>query len=454
MSDGEISWFVVQSAFALWFFVSVNASIIATSVLLPWVRRKSEAAVREWPALAVVVPCYLPNEEAIIVDTLEAIAASSYDGRLDIVVPYNSPRQLAVEQQLATLERVHGRSVLCHKVCDSTSKAENVMYALEELISDDVKVVVIFDADHHPEPYAIERMVRVLLAYPKSACAQGAVHVARGGPPWLRWVVGGMEWVSWNFYAPGISVLVGSAWFAGGNAAWRREDLQELGLNTNTLTEDVDISVRCMMEARRIQIVPWSRVNELCPPSLMAFLRQRARWAVGWEQVMLQYAGRIARCDLRFCGKMRVYMLLLPRYVGALSSIFMVSNLISTTLMLLDKDQRAIALPIAVLSSITGHTSAWALFAILLSLAYGGYGLECTLKVLSFLCIGLPYAFFQLVLVIYAWAKLLCCAVTWVPTARAANAEVHRIKVARNGQARRRAKHLRLPDAIEAAEEA
>ena len=47
-----------------------------------------------------------------------------------------------------------------------------------------------------------------------------------------------MEWASWHFWGPGLSLLAGSAYFGGGNAAWRRDALEALGFDSTMLTED------------------------------------------------------------------------------------------------------------------------------------------------------------------------------------------------------------------------
>ena len=44
-----------------------------------------------------------------------------------------------------------------------------------------------------------------------------------------------MEWASWHFWGPGLSLLAGSAYFGGGNAAWRREALEGLGIEAPLL---------------------------------------------------------------------------------------------------------------------------------------------------------------------------------------------------------------------------
>ena len=54
----------------------------------------------------------------------------------------------------------------------------------------------------------------------------------------------------------------------------------------------VDASLRATAHGHTVRLVPWAQVSELCPPSVGALLKQRMRWAMGWEQV----AGR------RLCG--------------------------------------------------------------------------------------------------------------------------------------------------------
>ena len=54
--------------------------------------------LERWPSVALIVPCYLPNEEAIVMETVRHMCEKiEYPGPMRLVVVYNTPRPCAVQ---------------------------------------------------------------------------------------------------------------------------------------------------------------------------------------------------------------------------------------------------------------------------------------------------------------------------------------------------------------------
>ena len=310
------------------------------------------------------------------------------------------------------------------------SKSQNLEYALEHLVGD-AEMVVIFDADHHPRPETIEHLIRTLVHNPQFAMAQGSVLVERGGYRILRCLADGMEWASWSFWGPGLSLLVGSAYFGGGNAAWRTDTLKHLGFDKTMLTEDIDVSIRALSLGYRMQFVPWAQVGELCPATLAAFYKQRLRWAMGWEQVtgrrfqMLFNSTRIPESR-----KWRTMILLVSRYFVLLTVILAVFNSLRPICHHWATGTR-LSIPAPIQAAIE---STWILTVL------GMMSLVCALlvnsepwwrwcHVVAFVPLSSLYLLWTLLLICISWVKLACCELTWVPTARSASAESHAIRL-------------------------
>jgi len=319
-------------------------------------------------------------------------------------------------------------------VLGSRSKAENLMYGMEHLVPKDTSIVIIFDADHHPRPDCVSTLVRTLIAHNFSA-VQGAVLVERGGPYWLRTLVDGMEWTNWTFWGPGFSVLVGSAFFGGGNAAWRKDALMSLGFDSEFLTEDIDITLRALALGHAIEVAPWAVVGELCPQSFGAFYKQRLRWALGWEQVTL------TRMNLLFSSnhiseprKWRVMFMCWMRYLTASTSMISLGSMVITTVWpwFNHGDKIDFPLPIDVCMNINTVTMGIAVASLVL-IALGLTGgvrepLERWIHVGIFLPTAAAYFTFQITLMVISWCHM-CCKDTheWVPTARQAGAATLRV---------------------------
>ena len=452
MSVSETVFFFFQSVFTVWLMLLISSSMLAAVVVIPRTRRLSEdAEVKRWPNVAAIIPCFLPNEKDILLETLDVIASTGYPGYFSMHVPYNTSSDLQIEHHLCSVTGIKKKSIRCERVEESTSKAANVMHALQKMIDDDTEVVVIFDADHWPEKSTVERLVRVLESNPHASCVQGAVLASRGGHPLLRPIVGGMEWIGWNFYAPGMRLLAGSAWFGGAGAVWRKDVIHEIGLDPSRMTEDIDASVRAMLKGHSILVAPWARIHELCPSTIPIFLRQRLRWAVGWEQVTFSMFGRVTFATMSVVSRLRVLSILTARYFGAGSGLLALVNVVATTTRFVYEHHKAVALPITLLSSASGVISAAAGATIIIVVLFNGEGAAHALNVVSFLIVSPLFVIFQLYSIVHSWAVLLCCNIKWTPTTRCADGKVHRISL----EAGRRHVHmpLQVTESIDPTEE-
>ncbi|MGW7577497.1 diguanylate cyclase domain-containing protein [Streptomyces sp. NPDC054765] len=82
-----------------------------------------------YPPASAVIAAYLPNEAATIVDTVESFLRLDYPGELEIVLAYNTPHPLPVEDTLREIADRDPRLVLL-PVAGSTSKAQNINAAV------------------------------------------------------------------------------------------------------------------------------------------------------------------------------------------------------------------------------------------------------------------------------------------------------------------------------------
>ena len=231
------------------------------------------------PRATAVVAAYLPNEADDIVETLEVFLGQQYSGGLQVVLAYNTPVPMPVEEKLAAMAAAHPDLDVV-KVEDSTSKAQNVNAALRVA---DGEFVGIFDADHHPMDGAFERAWRWLAE--DADVVQGHCVIRNGGDNWLTRLVAVEFEQIYAVAHPGRAALHGFGIFGGSNGYWRRSALERVRLRGSFLTEDIEASMRVLQAGGRIVNDPGLVSRELAPDSLRALWRQRMRWAQGWFQV-------------------------------------------------------------------------------------------------------------------------------------------------------------------------
>jgi cellulose synthase/poly-beta-1,6-N-acetylglucosamine synthase-like glycosyltransferase len=240
------------------------------------------------PPTTAIVAAYLPNEQDIIVETvLHHLRSGPAD--LQVIVAYNTPRHLDVEDELRAIAAANPRLQLL-RVEGSTSKAENVNAAIELARGE---IVAIFDADHHPAPGAFHGAWRWLANGYDVVQGRCAVRPSAGRArrSFLETVITAEFEQIYTVSHPGRNRIQGFGIFGGSNGYWRAEAIHNVQLDPTMLTEDIDASVRLLRNGGRIITDPDIISAELAPPSLRALCQQRARWSQGWFQVARKHLG-------------------------------------------------------------------------------------------------------------------------------------------------------------------
>ncbi|WP_246201463.1 glycosyltransferase [Streptomyces alboniger] len=241
---------------------------------------------RPYPVASAVIAAYLPNEAATIVDTVESFLRLDYPNELEIVLAYNTPHPLPVEETLREIARRDPRLVLL-PVAGSTSKAQNLNAAVTRVRGE---FVGIFDADHHPAPDAF-RHAWDWLSHGYDV-VQGHCVIRNGDSSWVARLVGVEFEAIYAVSHPGRTRLYGFGVFGGSNGFWRTDLLARTRMHGSMLTEDIDSTMRALDEGARIAMDRTLISRELAPTMLRPLWNQRSRWAQGWLQVSLKHLWR------------------------------------------------------------------------------------------------------------------------------------------------------------------
>jgi DNA-binding response OmpR family regulator len=238
-------------------YLIVVVALLLTAFLIWWegflaldVANPPERPGMPYPAASAIIAAYLPNEAATIVETVEAFRRLDYPGSLQIIVAYNTPRDLPVEATLRDIARRDSR-VLPLRVETSTSKAQNVNAALAEVTGEFVGV---FDADHHPDPGSFRRAWRWLSnGYD---VVQGHCLVRNGDESWVARMIAVEFEAIYAVSHPGRARLHQFGIFGGSNGYWRTALLSRIRMHGFMLTEDIDSSLRTVEAGYRIASDP------------------------------------------------------------------------------------------------------------------------------------------------------------------------------------------------------
>ncbi|HEY4274692.1 MAG TPA: glycosyltransferase family 2 protein [Rhizomicrobium sp.] len=185
-------------------------------------------------------------------------------------------------------------------------KAGNLAFGLQHC---DAPYVAIFDADFVPPPDFLRRTVPALVADPGLAFVQARWAHANRNANWLTRVQGLL--LDSHFaveqearFRAGLPIS-----FNGTAGVWSRAAIEEGGGWTgDTLTEDLDLSMRCMMQGWRGAMMPDLTVPGELPQTAAAWRAQQARWTKGHAQCARKLLPQVWTSDMPLWKKAAMTM--------------------------------------------------------------------------------------------------------------------------------------------------
>lgn len=267
----------------------------------------SPAAMIALPACTAIIAAYLPNEQDIILATIRHMLTQVDvpPDRFQVILAYNTPESLVIEADLQEIAARDPR-LLPLRVSGSHSKAENVNAALGAATGE---IVAVYDADHWPAADCFHRAWSRLSE--GADMVQGRCVIRNHEQNWLTRTIAIEFDTIYAVSHPGRARLSGTAIFGGSNGYWRRETLARLEMNPAMLTEDIDVSVRSLLDGCRL-VHDRSIVSaELAPVQVVHWMSQRKRWAQGWLEVALKHTGPLMRSPYFTPGQKALWFYLL-----------------------------------------------------------------------------------------------------------------------------------------------
>ncbi len=259
------------------------------------------------PPVTLLIPAH--NEEAVIGATLESLTKLTYPKeKLQVLVVDDASRDRTGEIVDAWTAKVPWIEVL-HRAKGGNGKSRAMNEALGKVRGD---IVLTFDADYMPEPGIVEKLVTPFID-PEVGGVQGRVVVRNEEDSFVSKIVtleriGGFVIDQWARDALDLVPQYGGT--VGG---FRMSLLRELGgFNPEALTEDTDLTVKCVLRGYKVRYVPDAEAYEEAVTTWRAYWRQRNRWAKGHMQVALHYIPEVFRSKrLRFAQKVDMFLLLM-----------------------------------------------------------------------------------------------------------------------------------------------
>lgn len=298
-------------------YILAVISMLNTAILIwieGWLSLKRadppELKEEEFGPVSAIIAAYLPNEAPTLETTLETFLKMDYPGKMQIILAYNTPVEMPIEERFREIARMDPRFVPM-RVDGSTSKAQNVNAAISIVTS---PIVGIYDADHHPDPDSFRRAASWIAS--GVDVVQGHCFIRNHDASWLSRIVAIEFEQIYTVSHPGRARLHGFGLFGGSNGFWRTDVLREVRMRGSMLTEDIDSSLRALENGYKIISDPYLVSRELSPITLTGLTNQRLRWAQGWYQVAkTRFIPAMVTRKLSLRQKMGLYHLLAWREI-------------------------------------------------------------------------------------------------------------------------------------------
>lgn len=276
--------------------LSLNLLVLTLARVLAPQRRVERATLSEGDLPRVLVQIPLYNEGALVRRILAAVSALDWPrDRLEIQVLDDSTDGSCALSRQAVLE-LQGAGVpieLLHRTRRTAYKAGALAAGLAR---SEAPFVAIFDADFIPAPSYLRETIGVLIGDPALAFVQTRWgHLNPGGNFLTRAQV---RLLDAHFrveqearFRLGLPVP-----FNGTCGVWRRAAILDAGgWQGDTLTEDLDLSLRARLRGWRSAYLNDVLVPGVLPESAQAWRAQQFRWSKGFVQCAIKLSPLVWR---------------------------------------------------------------------------------------------------------------------------------------------------------------
>ncbi len=274
-----------------------GANALLLAALYLYRRRQPASPAPEpetWPAVSVQLPIY--NELYVVERLIDAVARLDYPhDRLQVQVLDDSTDETTrLAEARVAHHRARGLEIeLVHRQNRSGFKAGALANGLHTAQGE---LIAVFDADFVPPSGFLRQTVPHLAANPRLGFVQtrwGYLNAGYSAMTRAQTLALDGHFVVEHMGRNRNGLLVN---FNGTAGVWRRAAIEEAGgWQSDTLTEDVDLSFRAQLAGWQALYLPEVEAPAELPPQMAAFKRQQARWATGAAQCLVKLAASLWR---------------------------------------------------------------------------------------------------------------------------------------------------------------
>lgn len=269
--------------------VRIMLSSIASDWLIIQQLRQRKAKVSNYlPMMSILIPAY--NEELTITRTLESVVANRYPRSKAEIIVINDGSIDKTKDVVQTFRREHCDGFKIRLINrPNRGKARSLNYALRRCAKG--SIVMCLDADTSLNDMALRNTVRyfrnrntvALSCYPDIIEDGSIMSLAQR----IEYIIGYR--VKSAQTQLGVNYII-----SGTGSAFRRSILKRVKYyESNTMTEDLDLTMKILANKRKRERIDYARDVVACTEAVHtvdALLKQRFRWTYGRAQVFVKYS--------------------------------------------------------------------------------------------------------------------------------------------------------------------
>jgi cellulose synthase/poly-beta-1,6-N-acetylglucosamine synthase-like glycosyltransferase len=308
------------------FLVALVTGLISIYAINVWVlsllsiRGRNKVAgppqLESWPKVSVQLPLF--NEEKVAGRLLDACVKLDYPrDKLEIIVIDDS------SDGTTKVARSFGSKYpelvkVIHRDDRVGFKAGALQLAMKKSVGE---FIALFDADYVPPRNFLRKIVPYLYVDEKVGFVQARWSYLDGQFSWIAKAISlGIDVYA---FVDQRARYVGNllAHFSGTCGVFRRKAIEDAGgWSSDTLAEDLDLSIRLHLNGWRYVYVPTVVCPGEIPPSLDNLRHQQFRWAKGFSECLRKHGGSILRSDrLNFFQKVEAILHLATYFISPLT---------------------------------------------------------------------------------------------------------------------------------------
>lgn len=288
--------------------IQVLRTLLARPLPLP--EPLSEATKSAWPSVSLLVAA--KNEEAVIGKLVRDLCNQDYpNDRYEVlVIDDNSTDQTPM--LLEQVAREYSHLKVLRRVVGAGGGKSGALNQVLPLTKGEI--LAVFDADAQVTPDLLRRTLP-LFAREKVGAVQ--VRKAIANPSQNFWTKGQRMEMALDSYIQQQRIAIGGIGELRGNGQFVRRTAIERcgGWNEQTITDDLDLTIRLHLDQWDIAFLIQPAVEEEGVTSALALWHQRSRWAEGGYQRYLDYWRYIVRNRLGYGKTIDMFGFWLLQYI-------------------------------------------------------------------------------------------------------------------------------------------